>query len=159
MANSAGCDTIVIGGGIAGLSAAAHLAKAGKQVVLFEQHDKPGGYYPSFVRDGIIFDSAIGMLLYIGFALRGSAYQPKGGASKAAEAFAAAGARNGVKIRYGERVKSIITEAGRVCGVMLESGETVRSHSVVAAVDIRQTFHRFFADLISVSRVPQENRR
>ena len=56
MANSAGYDTIVIGGGIAGLSAAAHLAKAGKQVVLFEQHDKPGGYYTSFVRDGIIFD-------------------------------------------------------------------------------------------------------
>ena len=56
MANSVSYDTIVIGGGIAGLSAAAHLAKAGKQVILFEQHDKPGGYYPSFVRDGIIFD-------------------------------------------------------------------------------------------------------
>ena len=56
MANSVSNDTIVIGGGIAGLSAAAHLAKAGKKVVLFEQHDKPGGYYTSFVRDGIIFD-------------------------------------------------------------------------------------------------------
>ena len=98
--------------------------------------------------------SAIGMLLYIGFALRGSAYQPEGGATKAAEAFAAAAARNGVKIRYGERVKSIITEAGRVCGVTLESGETVRSHCVVSAVDIRQTFHRFLDPSLRPCRLP-----
>jgi len=39
--------------------------------------------------------SAIGMLLYIGFALRGRAYQPEGGAFKAAEAFTEAALRNG----------------------------------------------------------------
>jgi phytoene dehydrogenase-like protein len=293
MVTSPEYDAAVIGGGIAGLSAAAHLAQAGKKVVLFEQHDTPGGYYTSFGRDGIIFDitahwtvaheqvnrmlaglgaepiafvhhpaigryvgpgagggillvhdrqrfvrsildaypsasaaaveklialalkveaeirsieprspelmgfaekarmlveaplklrtvlrysrmpgakfleslfpgdvlaglraalymlapikdfSAIGMLLYIGFALRGSAYQPEGGAIKAAEAFAAAAARHGVEIRYGARVKSILTETGRVCGVTLASGETIRSRNVVSAADIRQTFERF----------------
>ena len=49
-------DTIVIGGGIAGLSSAAYLAKAGKKVAVFEQHKKPGGYYTSFTRKGVIFD-------------------------------------------------------------------------------------------------------
>jgi len=54
--NELNYDVSVIGGGIAGLSAAAHLAKMGKRVILFEQHDKPGGYYTSFSRKGIIFD-------------------------------------------------------------------------------------------------------
>jgi phytoene desaturase len=49
-------DVIIIGGGLAGLSAAAHLAKAGKKVVLFEQQDKLGGYCTSFERQGIIFN-------------------------------------------------------------------------------------------------------
>lgn len=285
-------DVIVIGGGIAGLSAAAHLAKMGKKVAVFEQHDKPGGYYTSFSRKGIIFDitahwtiaheqvnqmlvglgappiafvhhpnigqyfgpdgknpillvnsrerfersireaypsakkelidtlidlslrvegeirgmqpqspelmslaekalmmvqlplklrtvmkygrmpgeemlkvlfpgdelqglraalymlapiknfSAIGMLLYIAFAIRGSAYQPEGGALKAAEAFAEAAARNGVELRYGKKVSSIQVERGHVRGVRLEDGETVEAGNVVSAADIRQTFYQ-----------------
>jgi all-trans-retinol 13,14-reductase len=51
-------DVIIIGGGLAGLSTAAHLAKAGKKVVLFEQQDRPGGYCTSFERQGIIFNPA-----------------------------------------------------------------------------------------------------
>jgi phytoene dehydrogenase-like protein len=49
-------DVIVIGGGIAGLSCAAYLARAGKKVALFEQHSQPGGYWTSFTRHGVIFD-------------------------------------------------------------------------------------------------------
>ncbi len=81
-------DTIVIGGGIAGLSSAAYLAKAGKKVAVFEQHNIPGGYYTSFTRNGVIFDiSAVGMLAFIGFTLKGRAYAPHGGAQKIGGAF------------------------------------------------------------------------
>ena len=43
---------IVIGGGLGGLSAAAHLAQNGFPVTLIEQHDRPGGYATSFDRKG-----------------------------------------------------------------------------------------------------------
>jgi phytoene dehydrogenase-like protein len=49
-------DAIVIGAGLAGLSCAAHLAKAGKKVVILEQQSRPGGYWTSFSRKGLIFD-------------------------------------------------------------------------------------------------------
>ncbi len=49
-------DVIVIGAGIAGLSAAAYLAKAGQKVIVFEQHNRPGGLWTSFERKGVIFD-------------------------------------------------------------------------------------------------------
>ena len=41
---------VVIGGGLGGLSAAAHLAHIGFPVTLIEQHDRPGGYATSFDR-------------------------------------------------------------------------------------------------------------
>jgi prolycopene isomerase len=43
---------VVIGGGLGGLSAAAHLAHNGFPVTLIEQHDRPGGYATSFDRNG-----------------------------------------------------------------------------------------------------------
>jgi phytoene dehydrogenase-like protein len=43
---------VVIGGGLGGLSAAAHLAKSGFPVTLVEQHNIPGGYATTFDRDG-----------------------------------------------------------------------------------------------------------
>jgi prolycopene isomerase len=45
----------IIGGGMAGLTAAAYLACAGFTVKVFEQHTTPGGYVSSFMRKGFIF--------------------------------------------------------------------------------------------------------
>lgn len=52
-------DAIVVGGGIAGLTAAAYLARAGQSVVLFEKQSKVGGLVQTFQRDGIYFDGGL----------------------------------------------------------------------------------------------------
>jgi len=52
-------DTIVVGGGIAGLTAAAYIARAGKSVALFERQHKVGGLVQTFERDGIYFDGGL----------------------------------------------------------------------------------------------------
>ncbi len=52
-------DAIVVGGGIAGLTAAAYIAKAGKSVLLCEKEDKCGGLVNTFERDGFWYDGGI----------------------------------------------------------------------------------------------------
>jgi phytoene dehydrogenase-like protein len=59
-------DVIVIGAGIGGLSVANFLAKHGKKVLVFEKHDKPGGYLTSFTRKGFQFDSSVFHLTELG---------------------------------------------------------------------------------------------
>ena len=49
-------DVIVIGSGIGGLTVAATLAKAGRKVLLLEQHDQAGGCCHTFVEKGFEFD-------------------------------------------------------------------------------------------------------
>jgi len=56
-------DVIVIGSGIGGLTAAATLAKAGKKVLLLEQHEQAGGCCHTFIEKGFEFDVG---LHYIG---------------------------------------------------------------------------------------------
>src|ERR1041384_6311758 len=50
-------DIAVVGGGLAGLTAAAGLAKAGQRVAVFEKHSKLGGYAQYFGNDPT-FDAA-----------------------------------------------------------------------------------------------------
>jgi phytoene dehydrogenase-like protein len=55
-------DYIIIGSGMGGLSAANFLAKYGKQVLVLEKHDKPGGFCTSFRRKETQFDCGIDSL-------------------------------------------------------------------------------------------------
>lgn len=52
-------DAIVVGGGIAGLTSAAFLAKGGYSVLLCEKENACGGLVNTFERDGFFFDGGI----------------------------------------------------------------------------------------------------
>jgi phytoene dehydrogenase-like protein len=52
-------DVVVVGGGIAGLTAAAYLAKRGKSVALFERQSKMGGLVQTFERNRVYFDGGL----------------------------------------------------------------------------------------------------
>ena len=49
-------DAIIVGSGIGGLSAGVILAKAGKKVLILEQHDRIGGCCHTFIEKGFEFD-------------------------------------------------------------------------------------------------------
>ncbi|XP_032059885.1 all-trans-retinol 13,14-reductase [Aythya fuligula] len=65
----AGLDAIVIGSGIGGLAAAVLLAKAGRRVLVLEQHGKLGGCCHTFSEKGFEFDAGIH---YVGQMYEGS---------------------------------------------------------------------------------------
>lgn len=52
-------DVVVVGGGIAGLTAAAYLVRSGKSVILFEKQSKTGGLVQTFQRNGVYFDGGL----------------------------------------------------------------------------------------------------
>jgi phytoene dehydrogenase-like protein len=52
-------NTIVVGGGIAGLTAAAYLSHEGGKVLLLEKNKECGGLVNSFTRDGFHFDAGV----------------------------------------------------------------------------------------------------
>ncbi len=52
-------NTIVVGGGIAGLTSAAYLSREGQRVLLIEKNKECGGLVNSFTRDGFHFDAGV----------------------------------------------------------------------------------------------------
>ncbi|MFA6801547.1 MAG: oleate hydratase, partial [Acholeplasmataceae bacterium] len=52
-------DVIIVGGGIAGLTAAAYLTKDNKKVLLLEKEDKVGGLVSTFEYKEFTFDGGI----------------------------------------------------------------------------------------------------
>ncbi|MFX0021820.1 MAG: phytoene desaturase family protein [Candidatus Hermodarchaeota archaeon] len=52
-------DVVVIGAGNGGLTATAQLAIEGKKVILFEQHNLPGGFATSFMRGRFEFEATL----------------------------------------------------------------------------------------------------
>jgi phytoene dehydrogenase-like protein len=52
-------DTVIVGGGIAGLTAAAYLSRAGRSVLLVEKQPKVGGLVQTFDRNGVFFDTGL----------------------------------------------------------------------------------------------------
>ena len=59
-------DVIIIGGALAGLSSALMLADKGKDVLVLERHNLPGGIATSFVRGGIEIEAALHEMMSIG---------------------------------------------------------------------------------------------
>lgn len=52
-------DAIIVGAGLAGLTAAAYLAKSGHKILLCEKEARYGGLVNSFERDGFVYDGGI----------------------------------------------------------------------------------------------------
>jgi phytoene dehydrogenase-like protein len=52
-------DAIIVGGGMAGLTAAAYVSRAGRKVLLCEKEKETGGLVACFERDGFTFDAGI----------------------------------------------------------------------------------------------------
>lgn len=52
-------DAIIVGSGMAGLTAGAYLCKNGHNVLIIEKSEKTGGLVTSFERDGFTFDAGI----------------------------------------------------------------------------------------------------
>lgn len=52
-------STIIVGGGIAGLTAAAYVSGAGRRTLLVEKNSECGGLVNSFSRDGFVFDAGV----------------------------------------------------------------------------------------------------
>lgn len=59
-------DTIIVGGGIAGLTSTTYLARSGQKVLLIEKNKECGGLVNTFNRNGFHFDAGVRALLDAG---------------------------------------------------------------------------------------------
>jgi all-trans-retinol 13,14-reductase len=62
-------NTIIVGGGIAGLTSAAYLSREGQRILLIEKNKECGGLVNSFIRDGFHFDAGVRALENAGIIL------------------------------------------------------------------------------------------
>ena len=62
-------DTVVVGGGIAGLTATTYLARKGQKVLLIEKNGEVGGLVNTFSHNGFHFDAGVRALLDAGIVL------------------------------------------------------------------------------------------
>lgn len=58
-------DSIIVGGGLAGLTSAVFLSKSGKKILLIEKNNELGGLVNSFERDGFVFDAGARAILKV----------------------------------------------------------------------------------------------
>jgi protoporphyrinogen oxidase len=108
---SAQADIAIIGAGIAGVSAAHTLAKAGREPVIFERRDRVGGRIHTVRRGGFTFD--IGAFIYLGSYTEAVATMREVGLEGQMGRFAAYGAmpRDG-KLNYLDLGKPVRTVLG-----------------------------------------------
>ena len=66
--------------------------------------------------------------------------QPVGGMGTVCAAMATSATKSGVELRTSARVKRIVVENDRACGVKLDSGEIIRAEHVISNADPRTTF-------------------
>jgi len=66
--------------------------------------------------------------------------QPLGGMGAVVAAIAASARQAGADLRTSTRVKRIVVENDRACGVELESGEVIRAENIISNADPRTTF-------------------
>lgn len=79
------------------------------------------------------------------------AWFPRGGGQVLAAGFAEVVRSHGGTLRTGAHVERILVEAGRVSGVRLADGETLRAPVVVSAADIKRTYR----DLVGYEHLPR----
>lgn len=101
----------------AGLAA---MGKAGLDVALAETPDDIRQHEPAF---GEAADGLAGALMFRG--------QASGDCRAFTRALAALGAARGIEFRTGSRVRSLVTDKGRVCGVKTASGDRIEAELVV----------------------------
>ncbi|MEH3157363.1 MAG: NAD(P)/FAD-dependent oxidoreductase [Gordonia paraffinivorans] len=91
------------------------------------------------------------MATFFGDYVGTGSYYPKGGGQMLAAGFAEVVAAHGGSIRTQADVAEIVIEGGRVAGVRLMDGETIRTSVVVSDADIVKTY----TDLVGLQHLPR----
>src|SRR5438132_728509 len=142
-------DVIVIGSGLAGLTAANRLATCGYSVLLLEHHYNFGGMATWFKRRGNhIFDISLhGFPIGIVFSnfMNKGVYTFQGGTDKLIMKMKATLKAHGVDLRHHALVEKVLIEKERVAGVVC-NGRTIRAKAVLSNANLTATIHSLVGD-------------